>query len=84
MGTPAGAGKDFRAELDPTEHEALARIARARGVTLQELGRRILREYIAQARHDAMVVLGIDPAPPESAGTVPESAGARRTPPRLR
>lgn len=53
--------KDFgRLSVDPRDHRVLARIARSRGVTLQELAREIFSAYVQRAIHDAKVVLGQD------------------------
>lgn len=49
-----------RQSCDPRDHRVLTRIARARGVTLQELLRDIISDYVAKSIHDAKVVLGQD------------------------
>lgn len=73
--------KDFRPAIRPHTHRVLSRIARARGVSLQELGREVIEEFIRNAIHDAKVVLGIDEGhahQAESRGTDTEDDGTRR------
>jgi hypothetical protein len=41
-------------------HDVLSRVARYRGVTLQELAREILDQYVADEIHRANVVIGRD------------------------
>lgn len=57
-----------RQSCDPRDHRVLTRIARARGVTLQELLRDIITDYVAKSIHDAKVVLGQDDDNPSAAG----------------
>lgn len=74
--------KDFRPELRPQTHKALRRIARARGVKINALGRQIIEEYVEKALHEAKVILGQsddDPDEPESHGSEPESHGIGRS-----
>lgn len=74
--------KDFRPELREPTHRALARIAKARGLTISALGRQVIEEYVAKALHEAKVILGQDdeyPAASESPGYRPEDAGAGRS-----
>lgn len=52
--------KDFRPAISMRTHAYLARIARARGVSLQELGREIIDQYVESAIHDAKVLLGLE------------------------
>lgn len=76
--------KDFRPGITERTHRVLTRIARARGITLQELGREIIEAYVAKAIHDAKVILGQDDGHAdelESAGRAPEDAGASRNAP---
>jgi coenzyme F420-reducing hydrogenase alpha subunit len=73
--------KDFRPGISEHTHRVLTRIARARGISLQELGREIIEAYVAKAIHDAKVVLGQDDdyaRSLESAGRALEDAGASR------
>lgn len=52
--------KDFRPAINQRTHAYLARIARARGVSLQDLGRQIIEAYVDSAIHDAKVLLGME------------------------
>lgn len=52
--------KDFRPALDDLTHRRLTRIARARGVSIQDLGRDIIVEYVDRVMHEAKVILGQD------------------------
>lgn len=77
--------KDFRPGLTPHTHKYLARIAKARGISLQDLGREIIEGYVANEIHRAKVVLGQDDdnAPlMESRGAGLESHGSSRRAPR--
>lgn len=56
-----------RQGVDPLDHRVLVRIARARGVTLQELVREIISAYVRKSIHDAKVVLGQDDDKPDAA-----------------
>lgn len=74
--------KDFRPAIRPHTHKVLTRIAAARGVSMQELGREIIEEYVAKAIHDAKVVLGQDDdnaVETDSHGTSVEAAGNARS-----
>jgi hypothetical protein len=75
--------KDFgRLAGDPRDHRVLTRIARARGITLQDLVREVLAAYVRKQIHDAKVVLGQDddnePAT-ESSGRSTEDDGTQRS-----
>jgi hypothetical protein len=73
--------KDFRPGISEHTHRVLTRIARARGISLQELGREIIESYVNKAMHDAKVILGQDDGyagSAESDGNAAEDAGARR------
>lgn len=73
--------KDFRPGINERTHRHLARIARARGISLQELGRQILEEYVSKAVHDAKIILGQDEENAdgtESDGASLEFSGTRR------
>lgn len=73
--------KDFRPELRPQTHRHLSRIARARGLKLNALGRHIIEEYVAKALHEAKVILGQDDGDPDAPvppGSDAEDDGTRR------
>lgn len=74
--------KDFRPTLDDATHRRLSRIARARGLSIQDLGRDIIKAYVDQAIHEAKVILGQDddnPRAVEPDGSDAEDAGRRRS-----
>lgn len=71
-----------RQGVDARDHRVLVRMARARGVTLQELVREIVSAYVRKSIHDAKVVLGQDddnPDATESSGITTEDDGRRRS-----
>lgn len=70
-----------RQGVDALDHRVLVRMARSRGITLQELVREILSAYVRKSIHDAKVVLGQDadnPDATESSGPSAEDDGKRR------
>lgn len=74
--------KDFRPAIKPHTHKVLTRIANARGISLQELGREIIEAYVQRAIHDAKVILGQDDDnadSPESSGNRAEEHGSSRS-----
>lgn len=74
--------KDFRPELNERTHRLLKRIAAARGMHVNALGRQIIDDYVQRTIHEAKLILGQDdenPDEPESSGDKPESPGSGRS-----
>lgn len=71
-----------RLAVDPRDHRVLARLARARGISQQDLIREVLSGYVRKQVHDAKVVLGQDSdnsPEAESDGGATEDDGSRRS-----
>lgn len=64
-------------------HKVLKRIAKNRGLTLSELGRNIIEDFIAKEVHDAKLVLGMDDDKAEQAELDLEEGESRRMPPKV-
>lgn len=70
-----------RLAIDPRDHRVLARIAGARGCSLQDLVREVIAAHVRKQIHDAKVVLGQDvdnTFATESRGTATEDHGRAR------
>jgi hypothetical protein len=66
--------KDTKIYLDPAEHQVLAALADARGVTNQQLASEVVREFVQRQAHDASVIAQVA----ERAGILRDGKGAGR------
>lgn len=74
--------KDLPLGVRQHTHKVLTRIAKNRGITLSELGRKIIEEYVDVATHDAKVVLGMDDDKVEQTELDLDEGESHRLPPK--